>query len=102
MSRRVAVIAVHGVGHHQPLEAAKAAADLLAAARPDAYSPFVQSALRIPVRRLEVGDPPAAPGKAEVFEERPHFVRESTNPNHPDLAYMREQLSAFEPADEDL
>lgn len=108
MTRHVAVIAVHGVGHHQPHEAARAAADLLATSEPGRYSPFVESPVRIPVTPVL---PPPVSKKAPVglwqrfeklwntFDERPEFVRHSgkqrAHPS-PEIEYMNEQLSEYE------
>jgi hypothetical protein len=119
MPDRVAVIAVHGVGHHEPREAARAAADLLAFSNPKAYSPFVEAPLRIPVTRVEPGSAPAArpPRKrGKVFDERPSFIADAVKDSKdaadakrdhppvaasPELAYMREQLSGYELENDD-
>ena len=105
-ARRVAVVAVHGVGHHEPREAARAAADLLAASAPTSYSPFVESPLRIPVSKLEVGAAPQRPkGLMHAFDERASFLREAHESHAPapapELQYMREQLSGYEPTGSD-
>ena len=106
---RVAVIAVHGVGHHQPREAARACADMLALT--GQYAPFVESSLRIPVQAVSGGahvarlEQAAKPRSlANAFEERPDFVREPAKPRrHTDasIEYMREQLSRYVPEGSD-
>src|ERR1700682_3384783 len=105
-ARRVAVVAVHGVGHHEPREAARAAADLPAGSSPTSYSPFVESPLRIPVSKLEVGAAPQRPkGLMHAFDERASFLREAHESHAPapapELQYMREQLSGYEPTGSD-
>ncbi len=106
MPRRVAIIAVHGVGHHRPHEAARATADLLAGHPNGVYSPFVEAPIRIAVRRVETGVAAnAPPKKTAIFEERPDFIRDPVkkreHPNQPELEYMSEQLSSYQVQGED-
>ena len=107
---RIAVISVHGVGHHQPREAARACADMLALT--GRYVPFVESPLRVPVDPVP-GDLAARTSRAAHdaqapmltgFEERPEFIQDPAKPaqhSDPSVEYMTEQLSRYVPEGED-
>ena len=124
--KRIAVIAVHGVGYHRPGETVRAIADLVL--RGDLldgvdYSSFDESDLRIAtdptvVPEVDIGDKPAVTN-ANRFDERLGFVRalqaapEKTErvvmdsaadvqPEDVDaLGFMRSQLRDFRPAEND-
>ena len=79
--RRVAVIGVHGVAHHDAGATANAMADLLLSVpsknrtRPSSYETFSATGIRVPVQMLQVEPlPPGNRGKIgklfRPFEER--------------------------------
>src|SRR5689334_1191233 len=112
-SRRIAVIAVHGVGHHAPNEASRATADMLARVALESqtgvhYTPFIESAMRVPVEAVSMSSVPVGEVKSgSLFDERPYMFREqqadSTKRTVPtDVLLMCEQLQQYQPQDKDV
>ncbi len=118
---RIAVIVVHGVGHHEPAASATAIARLLLRIpenQASHYTAFRQSPLRLPTRRVDVGAPADAPADARAqhrrfdtnFNEGAEYqpataavgggrIGQSHVP--PDIALMREQLREYHPTPAD-
>ena len=102
---RVAVIAVHGVGHHEPRASAHAIAQLLLrtprrAASP--YTSFSEHCITIPARRVpeEMPPPPAAARTRGRVAERP-AVDSEVPPAPLDVEFMRGQLNEYSPSTQD-
>ena len=76
-AKRVAVIAVHGVGEHPPNATARAVADLLTC--PDKgtanYTGFREVPIKIPVTPLQVELPPKPQPKESAFDKLPSWLR---------------------------
>ena len=92
-SKRVAVIAVHGVADQQPGATGTAIADLLEnldTREGRAYGPFVERRIAIPVRRVDV---PREPNASGTFEDRAPKLR------HRDQTCMTVAVSDAAPAE---
>ena len=108
----IALVAVHGVGDHQPGAAARAVADLLLRLRGSAgsrYSSFVERSVRIPTKPARV-NPRSAPNVApdlrrSIFAEQHAFLRtqlqyggaaaRDREEDSPDHQLMRAQLAEY-------
>src|SRR5689334_9100961 len=85
----IAVVAVHGVGEHEPGSSARSIADLLLRLRygdADAmYTSFRENALRIPVRPAVVSQQPATAKRNSLFDELSHYLRDELASSDPTL-----------------
>jgi hypothetical protein len=104
--KRVAIVAVHGVGHKEPKESARAIARMLShLAAPGSsdplYSPFVETEFGILTSPVVVRpDTEQAPREGRLDERPPALRRELSRLSasdgaaqlDPDIAFMREQL----------
>src|SRR5579885_2259773 len=112
MARKIAVIAVHGVGEHKPFETARAIGDLLQDVDHNpggypqpSYDPFIEREIRINVRPTRL----STPGTQAAMDIRGpfhHLVNETTagaTLKAPvDIEFMRGQLRNYrgeDPAD---
>ena len=83
--RRVAVIAVHGVGKHAPGETQNALADLLLSlpageyGNKRTYQPFTAQGLRIPLQPLRLGHPRRLVSEVKRFYQRSIFTEQSAD-----------------------
>src|ERR671932_2614904 len=108
----IAVVAVNGVGDHQPGAAARAVADLLLRLRGEQgsrYTSFAERTVRIPVKPARV-NPRSAPNVApdlrqSIFAEQHPFLRtqleyagaaaRDREEDSPDHQLMRAQLAEY-------
>jgi hypothetical protein len=106
--QRIAVIAVHGVGHQEPKESARAIARMLSGLRADGtsdprYGTFNEVGFQIPVVPVRVSPQPEEPPEG-VFDERPAALRreqarlkaDDGGPSiDPSIDFMRNQLRGY-------
>jgi hypothetical protein len=101
---RVAVIAIHGVGDHQPQEMAKAAASLLEiAGGGNRYTPFDENIVRIRIRPVELNPDPNIETEHARWGPLNELRRSETaaspaaaaQKNSIDHLFMEDQLSGY-------
>jgi hypothetical protein len=115
-TKRVAVIAVHGVGHHEPHRSAHDMAELLLRVPregPQQYTSFTEHCVSIPTRRVPEhehlhrpdGESAARKGAGHWshLNERPSATAssETLEPEPIDVAFMRGQLRDYTPRQQD-
>jgi hypothetical protein len=106
-AKNIAVIAVHGVGHHEPFASARAIADLLLRTPRDRspdYTSFTETEIQIATRAVDdtpdaTDATPASPLLA--VSERSAHPRIQDDPFGPDHLLMSHQLNGYRPAQQD-
>ena len=104
--KRVAVIAVHGVGHHEPRASARAMAEMLLRTprrEQSRYTSFREMDVQVPTRRLESSAKRSAeddPAPWRSLSERSAHPRDSADPQA-DHLLMSEQLAGYRPDEAD-